>query len=62
MRMERFELPVVLNECQCRRDKFVGGLNVFHQHGSLTVDERHGVVRLMVFRHVRRWHEDSGFA
>ena len=57
-----FELPdarLVPEQCQSRRHQALRGLGIPHHQGRILVHQRHRIVRLVVFRHVRRRDKDG---
>lgn len=60
--MQLCQLFLILYELERRWDEFLRSLCVSHEHRSILIDERQGVMCLMIFGDVRRRHEDGGFA
>ena len=60
--MQLCQLFLILYELERRWDEFLGSLCVSHEHRSILIDERQGVMCLMILRYVGRGHKDSRFA
>ena len=60
--MQRLEPFVILYQIQCGRDQLVGCVGIADEDGSVFVDQRHGVMGLVILRHIRRGNQDRRFA
>ena len=56
------QLGVVGHGLEGQADQLCGGVGVLHVEGGVLLHQGKGVLRLMVFGHVGRGHQDDGLA
>ena len=58
---QTFPFPIILQQAFHHLSQTLHHLGILHHHGSLFIHQRHGILRLVIFCHVRRGYQHHGF-